>query len=152
MKAILFLYLFLGVTIAINMETECMNGIYEGISEFIFSWSTPDDYYGNICTNKLGVRSLWAAAKRYCTSKEIEAGEKMLGGYCTKYGSVTLVPYSDVLPILTDKFINGLQVVEFPDINETKVWNDSVLLSPTLYQISRQTQVSRPSKMIYSAH
>lgn len=141
MKAFLFLYFFLSFTVAIDWDTECVNGIYSTISEFVFFGGTPDDYYENVCTNKLGVRSIWAAAKRYCTAKEIKAGENMLGGYCTEYGSVTLVPYSDVLPILTDKFIDGLQVVEFTDINETKVWNNSVLLSATLYGISRKTQV-----------
>lgn len=84
---------------------------------------------------------MWAAAKLYCTQHEINTGEKMLGGYCEEYGLVTLVPYSEILPILTDEFIAGLPVVEFDDINETKIWDHSVLLSEAFYTAGMRTTV-----------
>lgn len=149
MKLIVLLCLFFSTTTAVDWNTECINGIYTGLSKFNFFGQKPGDTYGNVCTNKLGVRSLWAAAKSYCTPKEIEAGEKKLGGDCTKKGNVTLVPYFDVLPILTDQFIHNLQAVQFSDIKVKRIRNNSVLLSPTLFEISRGSQVRSPSEISF---
>ena len=122
-------------------EGACLDGISTAITEFVFRGGTPDDYYGNLCTNKLSVHSMWAAAKLYCRPREITAGEKLIGGWCTEYGSVTLVPYSKVLPDLTDDYISSLQVVNYRDINETKTWNKPVLLSQGLAFAGEKTTV-----------
>lgn len=116
-----------------------MNGIRTDIAEFVFAGAEELDYWGSLCTHNLSVPSMYAATKLYCTPKEIEAGTKMLGEYCIEYGNVSLVPYAEVLPSLTDDFIASLQVVEFTDIDATKIWNNSILISSKFAEAGRKT-------------
>ncbi|RFU31402.1 hypothetical protein B7463_g4916, partial [Scytalidium lignicola] len=117
---------------------ECLDGIRTAVSEFQFFNETPGDYWGSLCTNDLSVHSMWAAAKVYCTSNEISGGEKLLGEYCVEYG-FELTPYSTILPDLTDEYINSMEVVSFSDINETKIWNNSILLSKDFQHMAVMT-------------
>ena len=110
------------------------------VSSFTFNGTEDDDYWANVCTNELGVHSMAAALKSYCTSSEGDAGWAVLGEYCTE-NALSLPSWDDLTPILTDDFIQSLQVVEFEDIDETKTWNNSVLISKTLYKASYRTTV-----------
>lgn len=84
---------------------------------------------------------MWAAAKTYCTPKQIKAGSDLLSGYCIKYGETTLIPYSEVLPILTDDFIASLPQVDLDDKDPTKIWNTSLMLTKHLYNLGYRTTV-----------
>lgn len=126
--------------------TSCIEGIHTDISEFVFEGNPPEDYYGQACTNKLSVTSLWAAAKIYCTPSEITAGSKALAQTCQQYGFITLIPYSEIAPSLTDDFISSLPIVEYSDIDPTKTWNHSVLISKELYEAGKKTTVGPLSK------
>lgn len=88
------------------------------------------------------MHTLWLAAKLYCTPKEFEAGPILAAGYCSAYGMVELTPYSAVENDFTDEYIKSLKEVYFEDINATKVWNESLLISKQLYEDSRKTNVS----------
>lgn len=125
----------------VNLATECIDSIVAAVGYFTFAGADPD-YYVNLCTYNLPVYSMWTAAKLYCTPTEIEAGFAENEGYCVEYGNVQLVPYSDVESELTDAYINALQVVNFEDIDETKIWNNSILISKSLYETSKRTVVS----------
>ena len=126
---------------AVDEYTGCLGGIETAISYLTFNGTDPEDYYGNLCTNKIVVTSMWAAAKLYCTPKQIEAGVKQFGGYCTEYGGVTLTPYLNVLPVLTDDYIKSLPVAQYSDIGAGTVWNTSVLISRSFYKAARNTYV-----------
>ncbi|OAL47189.1 ferric-chelate reductase [Pyrenochaeta sp. DS3sAY3a] len=129
---------------------ECINGIRTAIAEFHFAGSAADDYWGSLCTNNLSVPSMWAATKVYCNPKEIEAGSKMLSEYCTEYGEVSLTPYAEVLPTLTDDFITSLELVDYEDFDEAKIWNHSILLSPKLFEAGQRT--TSTFEMEYTLH
>jgi ferric-chelate reductase len=146
----LFLVLasLLGLGLGYNPAIECVNGIRTDLAEFTFAGGSPADYWGNLCTNNLSVHSMWAAAKVYCSEHEIVAGSKMLSDYCTEYGLVELIPYSKVLPSLTDEYIASLPVVEYSDINATKIWDHAVLLSKAFYTAGMKTTVGVDSKDI----
>lgn len=125
-----------------NFDTACVDGITTDITEFTFAGGEELDYYTNLCTNNLTVHSVWAAAKVYCTPKQITAGEKLLSGYCEEYGLVKLVPYAEVLPLLTNEFISSLPIVEYSDVDATKILNHSVLISRDFYKAGMHTTVS----------
>lgn len=124
-----------------SADTNCINGIRTALAEIVFDGTDPKDYWGNICTNNLSVTSMWATAMVYCTERERIAGEDMLSEYCTEYGSVTLTPYDDVLPLLTDEFIKALPQVNFKDVDAPAIWNNSVILSEKLFTASTHTVV-----------
>lgn len=126
---------------SMDWDVQCINGIQTALGSFVFAGSELLDYYTNMCTHELTVTSMWAAAKVYCTPKEIAAGSEVQAGYCTEYGMVELTPYSEVLPILTDDYIASLQVVTYDDIDPLAVWNDTVLLSEDLYKLGYRTTV-----------
>ena len=144
MKAVLFLsitQLLWRLATAHGPEIYCIDGIRTSLAGIVFEGTDHDDYWVNICTNNLSVTSMWAAAKLYCTDHERADGEEMLAGYCTEYGFVTLTPYDDVLPILTDQFIKSLPIVEFEDVDLPVIWNNSVMLSEKLFEASKRTVV-----------
>lgn len=124
----------------INPNQYCGDGVQTAIGSFTFNGTEPDDYWGNVCTNELGTNSMAAAMKTYCTSSELGPSWQALEEYCTE-NALTLPSWADILPVLTDEFVQALQVVEFEDIDETKIWNHSVLLSRSLYKASYRTTV-----------
>lgn len=131
----------LGLGLGSDPAVECVNGIRTDIAEFTFTGGSPEDYWGNLCTNDLSVHSMWAATKVYCSEHEIEAGTKFFAGYCTEYGGVELIPYSKILPELTDEYIASLPIVGYSDINETKIWDHAVLISKDFYKAGMKTTV-----------
>lgn len=131
-----------GVLNGIDLETECLDGIVAAVTDFTFAGAS-SDYYVTLCTYNLSLYSMWAAAKIYCTPSEIEAGSIEYDGYCMEYGEVELVQYSEVEPALTDAYIKTLQIVDFNDTIEAKIWDNSFLISESLYEASKRTVVSR---------
>ncbi|OQV01412.1 hypothetical protein CLAIMM_06779 [Cladophialophora immunda] len=140
MKTLSLLLFLCGLSRAVDKETGCLDGVQTAVSYLTFNETDPD-YYVNSCTNKLVVYSMWAAAKLYCTPREIAAGEKEFSGYCEEYGNVELIPYAKVLPILTDEYIKSLPVAQFSDIEDFTVFNTSVLISKSLFKAGRDTYV-----------
>ncbi|ETI24659.1 hypothetical protein G647_04028 [Cladophialophora carrionii CBS 160.54] len=126
---------------SVDKYTGCLGGIQTAISSLNFNVTDPSDYYGNGCTNELLVNSMWAAAKVYCTAEQIVAGSELFDGYCTEYGGVELVSYSEVLPILTNSYIRSLPVAEYSDLENFTLFNTPVLISRSLYKTSRDTYV-----------
>lgn len=122
-------------------DVQCLNGVQTALSQLTFEDGDPEDYYGSMCTHGLFLNSFWASAKVFCTQKQIDAGAELWGGYCIEYGMVELVPYSEVLPLLTDEYLSSLPVIAYDDIDPTKLWNTSVLLSESLYLSGYRTTV-----------
>lgn len=142
MKLLPLLLVLSGVAVgAVDKDTGCLDGIRTAVSDLLFNGTDPTDYYGTLCTNKLVVTSLWASAKVYCTPRQIQAGFKLLDGYCVEYGNVKLTPYSEVLPVLTNSFIKSLPVAQYSDIEDATVFNTSVLISRPLYKAAKDTVV-----------
>lgn len=123
-----------------NWDTQCMAGINTALAEVVFE-PISEEYYPNMCRNELIVNSWWAAAKLYCTPKEIEAGQKMYAGYCTEYGDVELITYAETLPILTDEYIAALNVVTYDSRDPLVVWDTPVLIDYDLYLAGYKTTV-----------
>ena len=123
-----------------DWDIQCMAGINTAVSEISFV-PISEEYYPNMCQNELIVNSWWAAAKLYCTPKEIEAGEKLYAGYCEEYGGVELVTYAETLPILTDEYIAALNVVTYDTRDASVVWETPVLISYDLYEAGYRSSV-----------
>jgi hypothetical protein len=141
LTAIALRLLFLGLpTYCLNADQYCGDGIQTALGSFAFNGTEADDYWGNLCTNELGVLSMAASIKSYCLSTEITPGWQIIGEYCTE-NDLELPAWTDVLAQLTDGFLRSLQVVEFTDIDASKTWNASVLLSESLYKASYRTSV-----------
>lgn len=136
----------LGLALGYDKNIECINGIRTAIAKFTFTGDSPVSYWGNLCQNKLAVQSEWAAAKVYCNEKQMKAGSKYLADYCMEYGMMELIPYSEIEPMLTDDFIASLEVVDYNDINATKIWDHPVLLSKDFYKAGYETTVSSSSQ------
>ena len=126
---------------AVDQYTGYLDGIQTAISYLTFDGADPEDYFGTACTNKLVVTSMWAAAKVYCTTKQIEAGFQEFAGYCSEYGSVELVPYTKVLPLLTNDYIKSLPVAQYSDVENATVFDTSVMISTSLYRTGKDTYV-----------
>jgi ferric-chelate reductase len=148
-RLVLFSLLF---RVLAGEPTLCIESLNTAVSEFTFYDDNPSaGYYTNICNNDFGVHTLWLAAKLYCTPTEFGAGSILAGTYCSTYGMVELTPFSEVEKDFTDEYINSLIVVYFDDINATKIWNESLLISRELYQEARRTTVStHPSTILVS--
>lgn len=123
----------------LSPATGCLDGIVTALGKFTFSPYHPSR--ASFCTNNLSMYSMWTAAKVYCTPAEIEAGYMEYGRECLLYRA-HLVPYSEVEPKLTNTYIRSLPVVNFEDTKAFKVWNDSILISPSLYKAAKRTVVS----------
>ncbi|KIX92196.1 uncharacterized protein Z520_12077 [Fonsecaea multimorphosa CBS 102226] len=142
MKTLSLLFFLCGLSRGVvDKYTGCLDGVQTAISYLTFNERDPD-YYTNACTNKLVVTSMWAAGKVYCTPREIAAGEKQFAGYCEEYSNVKLIPYAEVLPILTDDYIKSLPIAQFSDIEDFTVFNTSVMISRSLYKAGRDTYVT----------
>jgi hypothetical protein len=125
----------------VSFSTECLDGIVTAVTHFTFAGADPD-YYKTLCTYDLSVYSMWTAAKLYCKPAEIAAWSAEYQGYCERYRNIRLVPYIEVEPELTDAYIKSLPVVKFEDIDMTKLWNSSILISKSLHEIGQRTIVS----------
>ncbi|KAF7158180.1 hypothetical protein CNMCM5623_002846 [Aspergillus felis] len=110
----------------------CVSAIEKAISGFRFRNEV------SACTGNLSVHSLWASAKKYCSLEEIKAGSGYLLGNCN---GGELVPYSQIEPQLTEKYMKSLPEVDFENLKERELWHTAVLLSPELYMIALQSEV-----------
>jgi hypothetical protein len=139
-KVILSLVLLAAPTFGLPRNQYCGDGVQTALGSFNFNGSTPDDYWGNLCINELGVISLAANIKTYCSAADLAPGWAIVQEYCTETSS-PLPEWPDVATRLTESLMSSLQVVEFDDIDPTKTWNTSVLLSEDLYTTSYRTSV-----------
>ncbi|KAK5052581.1 hypothetical protein LTR84_002446 [Exophiala bonariae] len=142
MELKLFLAAFivlLGGAVAVDPATDCLEGTLAAVQ--MFGLGDPEaGYYENMCQNMISVMSMWAAAKLYCTPKEIEAGFNLYAPYCTEYGGVELISYSEVLPLLTDEYITSLPVVGLEEMNAGETWNTSILISKDLWLLGSRSE------------
>jgi hypothetical protein len=129
----LLLSVSVGGVPALGSPISCLSAIQTAVSKFKFP------HEESACTGNHSVHSLWAAAKTYCSPEEIKAGSGYLLGHC--HGG-ELVPYSQIEPQLTQEYVQSLPVVGFENMEGKQVWHTPVLLSPELYTIALQSQVS----------
>lgn len=137
---LLSLLVFAASSVCIDPDQYCGDGVQTAVSSFTFNGTEPDDFWGNVCTNELGMHSMGAGIKTYCSSSEVVPSWQLLEYYCTENG-LSLPSWDDMTTVLTDELVQSFQVVEFEDIDETKIWNHSILLSRTLYKASYRTTV-----------
>lgn len=119
-----------------------MDGVRAALQQFALGDSALLTYYENMCQYNLTVISLWATGKTYCTPKEIEVGGKFFGEQCLEYGGVELVPYSEILPLLTDEYIASLPLLGLEDIDPTEIWTTPILLTKHLWSLAVRSSVS----------
>jgi hypothetical protein len=134
----------LGFTLAEELRRNeiCFDAIYEVYGEIPFVGSGPDDYWPSVCQNHLKVNSIYAAATRYCSASEIEAGTKLLGKYCTEYGEMELLPISDFKENLTQEYLQNMRVVEKDDVKEDGPnITETVMISDHFFSLSLRTVV-----------
>ncbi|KFZ12368.1 hypothetical protein V502_07118 [Pseudogymnoascus sp. VKM F-4520 (FW-2644)] len=117
--------------------TLCVDGILTAVTLLTFADAL--SYYVDICAGTLTSLSVWAAAKKYCTPRGIEAGSRSLSNNCLQYGGMELTSYADTEGNLTDEYMKNLKVVEYEDIAEAKVWNETILISEPLLETSKRT-------------
>lgn len=138
----IFLLVLLGALLSygvVGAETLCIDGITTAVT--LFTFADASSYYVNLCAGSLTSLSVWAAAKAYCTPLEIEAGTRSLSVTCLQYGGMELTSYADTVGNLTDEFMKNLKVVEYEDIAEANLWNETILISESLLQSSERTVV-----------
>lgn len=118
----------------------CADGIQSTMGYFAFVGDNPDDYWANICANDLRVLSMGAAVRSYCSTQETVRGWNVLQDYCTD-NAYHLADWDALGTNLTDAFTQSLHIVQFEDIAAGDTWNESVLISPTLYATAYRTTV-----------
>ncbi|KAF2095576.1 ferric-chelate reductase [Rhizodiscina lignyota] len=142
MKLLTILLVLSGVAFGtVDEYTGCLQGAQTAVNYLIFNVTDPTDYYGNLCTNKLYTISMYAAAKLYCTPREIQAGFDYFNPLCQEDGGVELVPYSKIEPLLTDGYIISLPVANYSDYINATVFNTPVLISRSYWEMARDTYV-----------
>ncbi|KAH0842692.1 hypothetical protein FOPE_07590 [Fonsecaea pedrosoi] len=123
-------------------------GVETAVDYLTFNLTNPTDYYGNLCTNKVYTISMYAAAKLYCSIREIQAGYDYFNQECQEYGEgLTLVPYSDIEPLLTDEYMKSLTVADYNDYEKGTVFNEPVLITRSYWKTARDTWSRRLKAM-----
>ncbi|KIW82734.1 hypothetical protein Z517_01977 [Fonsecaea pedrosoi CBS 271.37] len=126
----------------VDKWTGCFQGVETAVDYLTFNLTNPTDYYGNLCTNKVYTISMYAAAKLYCSIREIQAGYDYFNQECQEYGEgLTLVPYSDIEPLLTDEYMKSLTVADYNDYEKGTVFNGPVLITRSYWKTARDTWV-----------
>lgn len=154
MKLLHILLVFSSIILSVfgddyDRRLACIDGIRYVLTNLRFN-ETKQGYWESLCTNNNSVVSMWATAKKYCTPVELDFGSHELGEFCTEYGEVELIPYTKVLPILTDEYIASLHVLEFEESkDEEKLWKSPVILSKTLAAASKRTLVSAHVPVVF---
>ena len=120
-------------------DTLCVNAITTAVTPFKFADAS--SYYVDVCAGSMTSLSVWAAAKTYCTPLEAEAGIRSLNVTCLQHGGMELTSYDDTQGNFTDEFMKSLKVVEYEDIAEAKLWNETILISKPLFETSERTVV-----------
>ncbi|RMD42101.1 hypothetical protein DV735_g3031, partial [Chaetothyriales sp. CBS 134920] len=139
MRIFILLLALVGISAAAGPKKECMYSVTSALGYLTFSSAISQGYYESACTNRDVVISTWAGSKLYCTPEDIKQGEELLGGYCSKYGEVTLIPYSEIEPMLTDSFISSLPVVSYEDIEKGTLLEGPVLVSKEFHTTAMMT-------------
>jgi hypothetical protein len=128
----------------VDKWTGCFQGVETAVNYLTFNVTDSTDYYGNLCTNKIYTISMYAAAKRYCSIREIQAGYDYFNQECQEYGGgLTLVPYSQIEPLLTDAYMKSLTVADYSDYKKGTVFNQPVLIARSYWKTARDTWVIR---------
>jgi hypothetical protein len=144
-------FAFLGSPLAnaLGKDQYCLDAVYEALSDLSFEGSSADAYWESTCQNPLKVGTIYASATRYCTEYEIIAGATLLNQYCTEYGEVELLPYSDFKANLSEEYINSLRVIDYEEIPATENVTAVVLISATYFDASFRTVVCYSSLPLF---
>jgi hypothetical protein len=150
MKLLAALLALAGVAFGtVDKWTGCFQGIETAVNYLTFNVTDPTDYYGNLCTNKVYTISMYAAAKLYCSIREIQAGYDYFNQECQEYGGLTLVPYSQIEPLLTDEYMKSLTVADYNDYKKGTVFNKPVLIARSYWKTARDTWVTRSVRHVF---
>ncbi|RVX68247.1 hypothetical protein B0A52_07250 [Exophiala mesophila] len=140
-QTIFLLALGLFSSLVLGQDFGCMSGIRTALAPFYFSGGQVFDYYQNLCTNELRVTSIYAAAKVYCTEKEIEVGVSLLEDNCFTWGDVEAIPWSEIEPKLTDEYIASLPTLTFEDRAAGGVLSEPYLIDEDYYQLALRAAI-----------
>lgn len=131
----------------------CMAACDAALSYLTFNGSELQSYYVAECTNSLRVQSMFVCSKTYCKESDIQPGLNYFEKYCQTYGSVDLLPYS-IISNFTTESIEALRQVTTADLLSEESFDEVVLLSKDLYDVSWKTVVmlTAHSCSIYRAY
>lgn len=142
-RLLILLALTCGILASSDETTDqelCVQSIFEAYSRLSFNGSHSQPYLVNSCKNPLRTRSIYAAAKVYCSPSEIEAGLAHINEDCQ--GDLARTPYSEIEPELTDEYIRGLRVVEYREVPKAEELDSPVLISRAYFEAAVRTNVS----------
>ncbi|KAF2103935.1 FRE family ferric-chelate reductase [Rhizodiscina lignyota] len=126
---------------ALTKNQECFDTCFEAISYVPFAKDDPDNNYYSTCQYPPKVLSMYAAATKYCTSKEIDAGITLLSQYCDEYGDgIQLLPLKDFQQNLTSAYIQRLPVLDLDKAMATETpYSTPIMLSQSFFDIMYKT-------------
>lgn len=91
----------------------CFNACYTAADYVTFNvTATSEDYYVNLCTNDLKIKSIFYCAQNYCTHEEAVSGRNQLNPSCE--GNV-----GSPLPTVNSMLISQERLDQIPVINST---------------------------------
>lgn len=137
---VLFILAALSLASGLEKSQRCVVAISEALTYLSFAGSRKSSFIDKVCTNELRTFSLYAAARMYCNSVEIDDGLRLLDGECEKEGLVR-IPYSSVEPVLSDEYIANLRVLEFREVDKGLELLDPVLISKDYFWRAYRTNV-----------
>lgn len=142
-RLLILLALTCGILVSADEATNqerCVESIFEAYSRLSFNGSHSQPWLVNSCKNALRTRSIYAAAKVYCSPSEIQAGIAHINEPCQ--GDLARTPYSEIEPELTDEYIRGLRVVEYKEVSKAVELDSPVLISRAYFEAAFRTNVS----------
>ncbi|KAI5457526.1 ferric reductase NAD binding domain-containing protein [Mariannaea sp. PMI_226] len=122
---------------------ECVVGIFHAYGKLSFEGIGYGNLYMNLCQNPLGVASMYAACKVYCSEYEIKTGMVAYNEYCDDNKSGPLLPESEVAVNTTDEAIRNMVVVGTEALKVKNNYTTPVLISESLYALTFRTEDDR---------
>ncbi|KAJ9366216.1 hypothetical protein DTO282E5_9105 [Paecilomyces variotii] len=142
-RLLILLALTCGILVSADEATNqerCVESIFEAYSRLSFNGSHSQPWLVNSCKNALRTRSIYAAAKVYCSPSEIQAGIAHINEPCQ--GDLARTPYSEIEPELTDEYIRGLRVVEYQEVSKAVELDSPVLISRAYFEAAFRTNAA----------
>lgn len=94
-------------------EDYCFNACYTAADYVTFNvTATSEDYYVNLCSNDLKIKSIFYCAQKYCTHKEAVSGRNQLSPSCEGDAG-------SPLPTVESMLISQEELEQIPVINST---------------------------------
>lgn len=124
-----------------DTQGDCMQGIRTALQNFYFSGGNVFNFWENLCMNELRIASIYAAAEVYYTPEEIAVGSALLDQTCLFRGRVSVIPYSEIKPNLTDEYVTSLPKLTYQDVDVKLVLTEAYLMDQELFELGFKTEV-----------